>query len=69
MKIFRYENNHIVWDYKPGDRYLVIGYYYNSNKKFRKESESTVILGINLWRGRKYLIRDGKRHLIQKVTN
>lgn len=51
-------------------KYLVIGFYYNGNKKFRSVYCSYFqAMGINLWRGNVWEIEDGKRKLIKSVYN
>ena len=55
--------------------YIVTGYYYNSQKKFRTEVSSKAhAMGINLWDGRVWeekTYEDGskKRRLIKRVVN
>lgn len=56
--------------HKEGDTYLVIGFYYNSTKRFRDVySNPRQALSINLWNGRVYQVRNGKRKLIKEVVN
>lgn len=56
--------------HQPGDKYLVVGYYYNTTRRFRNEyTNPHYALAINLWRGRVYQVRDGKRTLIKEVYN
>lgn len=63
----------VSWEHRPGDRYLVTGVLYrtgNGGKRFRAEYYYWEhVRGVNLWRGSKWLIRDGKRYLICKVRN
>jgi hypothetical protein len=60
----------IEFIHKPGDTYLVTGTLYRSNKKFRQvHSNPHYAMGINLWSGRVYQVRDGKRKLVKKVVN
>ena len=52
------------------DKFLVTGRYYNSTKTFRSVySNWRQANGINLWNGRVWLIRDGKRKLLKTVVN
>lgn len=56
--------------HKPGDTYVVIGFYYNSTRKFRNTySNPHQAIGINLWNGRVWQVRDGKRTLVKHVVN
>ncbi len=56
--------------HKEGDKYLVTGVYHNSTKRFRQmHSNPRQALGINLWHGRVWQIRDGKRTLLKRVNN
>lgn len=54
--------------HNSGDYYVVTGFYYNSNKKFRIKSENPYyVLGINLWKGNVWHYHNGKRKLIKSV--
>jgi hypothetical protein len=57
--------------HKPGDTYVVTGFLAHSTKKFRKGPYSIPehALGINLWNGRVWQIRNGKRKLVKRVVN
>lgn len=62
-------NGKASWVQVAGDQYMAIGTDRN-DKKFRIVSVSwRHIEGINVWRGRKYLVRKGKRYLISKIWN
>lgn len=66
---FEYAGKGKIWDQKLGDKYLVSGVDRNG-KKFRYHFEDWKWAdSINLWKGCKWLIRDGKRYLIKKVVN
>lgn len=57
----------IGWSHCEGDRYLVTGRTVNG-KRFRAEyAHWPQAAGINLYEGRKYLVRDGKRTLLARV--
>lgn len=57
------------WIDKPGDRYAATGVDRNG-RRFRIESASwSYIRGINLWRGSKWLLRDGRRFCVGRVVN
>lgn len=57
------------WFHKPGDKYIVAGVLY-SGTRFRDEySDWKTAFSINVWRGSKWLLRDGRRYLIQRITN
>jgi len=63
-------NGQATWIPEPGDLYLVTGRYYNSNKRFSMLFQNwNYAGGINLWRGSKWLYRQGKRYLITSVNN
>lgn len=65
----RSENGYLQWNHLPTDQYMATGVDRN-NKRFKIVSNSyDYIRGINLWRGTKWLLRDGKRHRIQSVFN
>lgn len=51
------------------DQFVVTGVYYNSNRKFKSIHTSNFrhAMGINLWKGNVWLIRDNKKKLIKKV--
>lgn len=58
------------WTHTATDRYLVTGYLAFSTKRFRSVySNPYQALAINLWRGRVYLLRGGKRIVVKVVTN
>jgi len=58
-----------VWDHIEGDKYLVTGKDRNG-KRFRLCYSSWVMAShVNLWSGRRWLLRAGKRYLINKVGN
>jgi len=57
-------------EHQSGDTYIVSGYYYNSDRKFRSRySNLHQAVSINLWRGQVWQVRDGRRKLIKKVWN
>lgn len=63
------ENGVTSWDMHPDDKYLVTGVDRNG-KRFRIEGNHWSYLShINLWRGTKWLIRNGKRYKISTVFN
>jgi hypothetical protein len=69
MNIFRNINGRVEWDHKEGDVYIATGITVDG-KKFKMESKSWwYINGINLYRGTKWLKRDGKKYKIQAVYN
>lgn len=58
-----------VWDSKHGDTYLVTGVD-REGKRFKLSYHNWMFAKqINVWRGSKWLVRDGKRYLIQSVNN
>jgi hypothetical protein len=64
---FEYAGKTKIWDHKEGDKYLVTGTDRNG-KRFRLCYNDWVMArSINLWSGRRWLLRNGKRYLINKV--
>lgn len=59
----------VSWTAEPGDRYLVTGTTPDGRRFKQVHSTWRMACGINLWRGRKWLLRDGKRHLINRTWN
>lgn len=58
-----------TWTHLKGDRYRVIGKD-RSGKPFKQEYDNWFWAnGINVWQGSKWLIRKGKKYLIQTITN
>lgn len=54
---------------RPGDKFHITGVTARG-KRFKTVTESVAMaLGVNLWRGNVWLVRDGKRRSIRKVTN
>lgn len=52
-----------------GDTFLVTGVN-RDGRRFRiKTTSAQLAMGINLWRGSKWLVRNGKRKLISRVYN
>jgi hypothetical protein len=67
--VFEKTGNQLSWIHQEGDRYVATGVTVH-NKRFKIESvDWRYIRGINLFRGSKWLIRNGKRHKIQSVYN
>ncbi len=59
----------VTWDSLPGDGYLATGVT-RDGKRFRTYSvDYRFIRCINLWRGTKWLLRNGKRYKLQSVYN
>jgi len=56
---------------QEGDKFVVTGLLYNSNKHFKPMTFSNWrhANSINLWRGHVWLLRNGKRTLIKSVYN
>jgi hypothetical protein len=58
-----------VWDHKEGDEYIVTGKDRNG-KRFRLVFDNWIAAqSINLWSGHRWLLRNGIRYLISKVSN
>lgn len=59
----------ICWTHLKSDYYVVTGTT-RDGKRFRTASvEWKWIAGINLWRGTKWLVRNGKQHKLVSVVN
>jgi hypothetical protein len=55
---------------QQGDKFIVTGRYYHSTKHFSMIFDSWhYAKAINLWNGSRWLLRDGKRTLIERVYN
>lgn len=65
-----FREGHAVWTELPGDSYVVTGVL-TSGRRFPAIhcQDWRHARGINLYRGSKWLVRDGKRYLIQRVWN
>ena len=62
--------NEVFWDSRKDDEYVVTGVLVNG-KRFKpiRTHSWAYANGINLYRGTKWLVRDGKRYIIQRVYN
>ncbi len=59
----------VHWMQERGDKYVVTGTD-RHGKRFRITTNNWPhAKGINLWRGTKWLVREGKRHMITRVFN
>lgn len=60
----------VSWISKEGDSYLATGINRDGTKRFKMKYTSwNYVKGINIWRGTKWLVRDGKRYIISKHCN
>lgn len=67
--ITKHKDGTISWDSMQGDCYLATGVT-RDGKRFRTSSaDYRFIRCINLWRGTKWLVRNGKRYKLQSVYN
>lgn len=58
-----------TWTHQPGDQYVVTGTL-TTGQRFRQQYDNWFwARGINLCKGSKWLLRDGKRYLISRVSN
>lgn len=63
------KNGKISLDNKASQSYLICGRD-RDGKRFRiQTNDFRHCMGINLWHGNKYLVREGKRKKIQSVCN
>jgi len=67
--IIKTPNGEGSWIQKEGDTYKATGIDRGGKRFAIRSSTWAYINGINVWQGSKWLIRDGKKFLIQKVTN
>lgn len=59
----------VSWDSQPDDSYLVTGVD-TDGRRFRIETGSWLhASGLNLYRGTRWLVRDGRRYRINAVFN
>lgn len=61
-------NGRAEWTPIAGDTYVVTGVT-TDGRRFRRQGPWSTIGQINLWRGNRWLLRDGRKYLIQSVTN
>jgi hypothetical protein len=67
--IIRHPNGSIEWTPMTGDSYLVTGVDIEG-RRFRMTCQTwSHARCINLWCGSKWLVRNGRRHLILRVSN
>lgn len=60
----------ITWTHRPGDRYRATGICPNGKRCKPVESDNwSHVACINLFRGTKWLIRNGQKKVIQTVWN
>lgn len=67
--IVRAQDGSTHWINQAGDTYLATGTTPRGQRVRVSNPSWQHIRGINLWRGRKWLVRNGKRHLITTVHN
>lgn len=58
-----------TWTHEQGDSYLVTGVDRRGRRFAIRCATWLHASGINVWRGSKWLLRDGKRKLLQRVSN
>lgn len=59
----------VEWTHLAGDSYLVTGTD-RQGRRFKIKSNNFLYAdGINAWKGRIWLVRDGKRHLLKTISN
>jgi hypothetical protein len=69
MAITKNKSGEVSWTHQEGDAYEVTGID-RWGKRFKMTSKSWLFAaGINVWQGSKWLVRDGKRHLLVRVYN
>ena len=70
MKPITYDGNgHASWTHQETDSYEVTGIT-RDGKRFKNVMKNWWhCRSINVWRGTKWLVRDGERYKIQSITN
>jgi hypothetical protein len=58
-----------TWTHQEGDKYLVTGIDREGKRFYLLYNYWHVAKAINVWKGSRWLIRDGKRVLIQRIYN
>lgn len=66
---FTIENGQKVWVHQDGDYYVVTGVTFRGTRFSNSYSSWTHARGVNVYRGNKWLVRNGKRWLIQSINN
>ena len=59
----------VMWHKEPGDMFIVTGVDRNGKRFSKQYSDWFSAHCINLWRGTKYLLRNGRRFKIVSVYN
>lgn len=68
--IERNQYNVTSWIHQAGDSYVVTGVLTNGRRFKPIHTDLWAYAnGINLYRGTKWLVRDGKRYVIQRIYN
>lgn len=69
-KVFtRHSDGSVSWECTLNDKYVVTGVTVDG-KRFKKTFDDwRMARSINLYRGTKWLLRDGKRYKLQTVNN
>lgn len=68
--ITKEKDGRVSWLPKEGDSYLVTAIdKYGKRLPSVKCATWAYANMLNVWKGRKYLVRDGKKYLIQEVNN
>lgn len=62
-------NGTIEWTTCSDDKYIVTGVDRDGKRVKKENSNYHYIAGINIYRGSRWLVRNGKRHLLQRVYN
>jgi hypothetical protein len=58
-----------AWEPRPTDYYEITGVDRSGKRFLIRTKDWFYASGINVWRGTKWLVRDGRRQRITKVTN
>lgn len=67
--IVRMPNGDVEWTQKSGDKYVVTGVAVNG-ERFRLVFDTWIqAKQINVYRGTRWLLRDGRKHKIQSIYN
>jgi hypothetical protein len=59
----------VSWTHQDGDKYVVTGETRDGRRFKQTHDNWSTARCINLWRGTKWLLRDGRKHRLQTVFN
>ena len=63
------QGGQVMWTHEKGDWYLVTGVDCKGKRFTRRADSWLYASSINIWRGSRWLLRDGKRILLERVSS